>query len=142
VLIGEELELLKHGYLKCYYVSGYCPTCGAFRVVAALAPAGEWCACPQCGRAHCNCAVMGWGLTRRVLPEYAILWSALRLSDLPKDDPTSPPRVDAELLASAGIPEIAQTLGVGRDSAIKIRRRAFPGRRLHTRLKPQIFAPG
>jgi hypothetical protein len=136
VLAGEEIELLKHGYLKCYYVGGYCPTCGAFRVMAALAPDGEWCACPQCGRSHCNCAVIGSGFTRRVLPQFAILWPALRPGDLPKDDPIPVPRRDLSLIVAGtkvGVRAVAQALHVTRHRAGVIVRRAFPGRRLNAR---------
>jgi hypothetical protein len=138
VLIGEELELLKHGYLKCYYVSGYCPTCGCFRVMAALAPDGEWCDCPQCDRAHCNCAVLGSGFTRRLLPEFTIMWPALNLADLPADDPAPISRDDFSLIVSGkgDVLAIARTLNVSKYQARKIQRRAFPGRRAPAKSSP------
>lgn len=136
MLAGEEIALLEDGFLRCWYYSGYCRDCGCFRAMAALAPDGEWCSCPQCGRAHCNCAVIGWGFTRRVLPEYTIMWPALRASALPEDDPIPVPRGDLSLIvagARGGIRAIAQTLSISTYRAKQLQRRAFAGRRLNGR---------
>jgi hypothetical protein len=50
MLIGEELELLKWGFTRCYYVAFYCSHCGCGRLMAALPPDDEYVDCPACAR--------------------------------------------------------------------------------------------
>jgi len=75
----EALELLAHGYLRCHYVSLYCPACGMIRWATAWAPEGEYCDCPNCARPHCNFGVVGEGFTNKELPRHEIWWTAPRL---------------------------------------------------------------
>lgn len=123
--------LLNAGFLRCHYIQGYCGSCGAWRAVSAAKPRGAVCACPQCGR-PARFGPLGTGYTRRLLPEFQILWAPIRFI---VDADEAPEKADLDLLRGIqpNVPAVAAALNVSRYRAEVIIRRAFPGRRAHAR---------
>lgn len=104
MLAGEELELLKHGYIKVFYLGYYCPTCGSCRVAVALPLDCEYISCGRCGHRRCRCGLLRViGYTKHKLPLKPECWAAplpeARFGEgdedfpLPKRKPAKPPRV-------------------------------------------------
>ena len=98
MLDNEALELLKHGFSRCFYVSLYCPHCGSIRLMTAFPPDGEWCGCPVCNREHCNCGQIGFGYTRRTLPQHDILMEPINVSRMSGLEDISPLKPQRKLL--------------------------------------------
>jgi hypothetical protein len=67
--VGEEIELLKHGYVKCNFIAFYCPHCGSCCWVTALKPERIFINCPRCARVHCHSGLLATGYIPRALPQ-------------------------------------------------------------------------
>ncbi len=75
-LDNEALELLKHGFQKCFYLSYYCHQCGTCR--AAVEISSHHIACLICGR-QCRCHQIGVGFTKRPLPQHEVVSPPIRV---------------------------------------------------------------
>ena len=86
-LDNEALELLKHGYVRVFYLAFYCKNCGSCR--AAVAVPSKRIDCLICGR-RCRCHQIGVGFTKRPLPQHEVLSPPIRLACVKKLDVTYP----------------------------------------------------
>lgn len=58
---------------------------GSVRLMTALPPDDEYCACPRCERTHCHSGLIATGYTRQALPLHEVWMTALDVNRLGED---------------------------------------------------------
>lgn len=84
--------MLKHGYVKVFFVAYYCPNCGSCRLMTAALPQRKYINCPLCERPHRQFNFLATGFTKRSLPQCEIISAPIGAAYFPALEDDMPPK--------------------------------------------------